>query len=66
MANLFEEIQEQMNRCRELVKEYESIGPAGAIGAALIKQDIANGERALASHDVVEMVRAYKALEGCE
>lgn len=65
MANLIEGIQEQMNRCRELASEYDKI-PAGAFGAAMIRQDIANGEKAIASGDVVEMVSALKALEGCE
>ena len=64
--NLVEGMIEQMNRCRELVKQYEEIGPAGAFAKLAIEQDIKNAEAALGSGDVVEIIVAYKALEGCE
>ena len=62
MTNLMQGLLDQMNRCREVLSEYERI-PEGAIGAMLIKQDIANAEAAIASGDVVQMVRAYAAHE---
>jgi len=65
-VNLIEGIQQQCNRCRELIQQYESIGPAGVFGAAMIRGDIKDAEDAIASGDVVEMLRAYKILEGCE
>lgn len=65
MANLIEGIQRQCNRCRELVKQYDAIGPTGAIGKRLIEADITEGEASIASGDCVRMVRAYAALEGC-
>lgn len=52
-----------MNRCRELLKVYEDIGPAGQYGLAMIKAEIIQGEKAIASGDVVEMVGAYKSLK---
>lgn len=64
--NLMDGLFEEMNRCRELAKVYESIGPAGAFGRAMILQDISRAEKAIASGDVVQMVEAYKALESCE
>jgi hypothetical protein len=45
------------------VKIYESIGPAGMIGAALIKAGIQRGEAAIASGDIVEMVSVCKYLQ---
>jgi hypothetical protein len=64
--NLIEGIQAQCNRVRELVPIYEAIGAPGAFGAAMLKADIAEGEAAIASGDVIRMLAAYKALEGCE
>ena len=52
-----------MNRCREVLKQYEQI-TEGAFGAMMIRQDIKNAEAAMASGDVVEMLAAYNALEG--
>ena len=63
MANLIEEIQEQCKRCREVVLDYRSIGPAGMFGAAMIEADIRKAEAAIASGDVVEMIGAYKVLK---
>ncbi len=62
--NLIEGLQKEMNRCRELKKEYEKI-PTGNFGATMIQVDINNGERAIASGDVVEMLKAYKDLQEC-
>lgn len=63
--NLIDGLFRQMNRCRELVKTYEEIGAAGMFGKTMIEQAIKNAEAAIRSGDVVEMVIAYKALEGC-
>ena len=46
MANLIEGLLEEMNRCREVLKQYEQI-PTGAFGAMMIKQDIANAKAAM-------------------
>lgn len=63
MTNLVEGIQQECNRLRDCVKHYEAIGPAGMIGAALIKADIQRGEAAIASGDVVEMLTTYTYLK---
>jgi hypothetical protein len=65
LMNLMEGLIAEANRCRELVKEYEAIGPAGAIGALLIKQKIQDAERAMGSGDVLDMLKAYEGLKGC-
>lgn len=64
--NLMDGLLRQMNRCRELIAQYEMIGPSGAFGKAVIKARITAAEKAISSNDVAEMVSAYKGLEGCE
>ena len=64
--NLVEGIQRQCNRVRELLPHYDAIGPTGAFGKAMLQLAIKNGEAAIASGDVVQMMAAYKELEGCE
>lgn len=64
--NLIEAIQSECSRCRELLTEYEAIGPAGAFGRITIGNDIKEAEAAIASMDAVRMIAALKALRGCE
>jgi len=61
--NLIEGLQQEMNRCRDLIKAYEEIGPVGALGKLVIENSIKNGEAAIASGDVVAMVAAYQDLK---
>ncbi len=61
--NLMDGLLREMNRNREVLKEYEAIGPAGRFGAAMIKQAIANAEKSIADNDVVQMLVCYKTLE---
>lgn len=63
--NLIEGIQKQCKRCRELKKEYDKI-PAGAFGSFWIQTTIDEGESAIASGNVVQMLSAFKELESCE
>lgn len=65
MPNLIEGIQREQNRVRELIPLYVEIGPAGAIGAALMRAAVDQGDKAIASGDVLKMLRAYKDLEEC-
>jgi len=60
--NLIEGLQKEMNRCREVLKEYESI-PQGAFGAFHIKESIRKAEWAIASGDVIEMMAVYRDLK---
>jgi hypothetical protein len=66
MPNLIEGVLAECNRVRGIVPYYEEIGPAGAIGAALLKAAIAEGEAAIASGDLLRMIRAFRALQDCE
>ena len=61
--NLIEGLQQEMNRCRDLIKVYEEIGSAGAFGKMVIENSIKSGEAAIASGDVVAMVAAYQDLK---
>jgi len=63
--NLIEGLQSEMNRCRELIKIYESI-PSGLFGLTMIKQEIEHAEKAIAESDTVEMVKCYENLRKCE
>jgi len=66
MTTLAEAIPIEQARVRELLKHYHSIGPIGVFGAAMLERAMANMDRALASGDIVEMLRAYEALKECE
>lgn len=56
----------ELERCRELLDIYKSIGPHGAFGAAIIADIVKRAETALASGDVVSMVRLYAEMKECE
>ena len=64
MPNLSESIFDEMNRVRELIKEYESLPDnAGFFGASLMKVSIKRAEIAISKSDAVEMLRAYDDLQ---
>jgi hypothetical protein len=65
--NLMEGLLSQMNRVRNVIKEYEQLpGGVGMIGASLMKIDIQKAERAIATGDVIQMLQCYSALERIE
>ena len=64
--NLIEGLQKEMNRCRELLKQYEAVGPVGAFAKNMIQGDIRRAEDTIAHGDTVEMLAAYKQLQGCK
>jgi hypothetical protein len=61
--NLPEALVREIERNRELLKEYKSIGVAGNFGARMIDYCINNAVEALASGDVIEMVKAYESMK---
>lgn len=63
VANLPDTIAKEMARVRRVQGYYKEIGPAGMFGAAMIEQDLQAAEAALASGDVVEMLRACVTLQ---
>lgn len=64
--NLMEGLINELNRVRELLKDYEEIGPAGIFGATMLKQDIKKAEKAISSGDVIQMLLAYNSLKECQ
>lgn len=53
-------------RVRDLLKEYHRIGPAGAFGAAMLEQTLKRADTAALGGDLVEMIQAFKEMQGCE
>ena len=64
--NLIESIQAEQKRCRELATQYERIGTAGAFGRMVILQAITLADRAVASGEAADMLRAYEELKNRE
>lgn len=64
MDGLFSE----MNRVREIIKEYEdpSLNGAGSLAATFMKIDIQAAEQSIKDNDVVEMLRCYGKLKEYE
>ena len=63
--NLVEGLSREIARCTELLQAYKEIGPAGAFAHTMISQEIERAQKAMGSGDIVEMMAALKALEGC-
>ena len=54
----------ELKRNRELLGLYQDLpASVGSFGSAVIKQSIEKGEKALASGDVVSMLKAYESLK---
>jgi hypothetical protein len=64
--NLMDGLLDELNRNRELLKEYETIGPAGQFGALFIKQAIQRGEQSIREGNVINMLLAYEELKGTQ
>lgn len=63
MDGLFDE----MNRVREIIKEYEAIpGGAGRLAALLMRQAIQEAETAIRENDIMKMLPAYQNLKEFE
>ena len=63
--NLPEAMEKEIQRNRELLEVYKTI-PTGAFGSMMIDRDIKEGIAALASGDVIRILRSYEALKGNE
>lgn len=58
-----DDMPKQQARARDVLGHYRAIGPPGAFGAAMIERDLREAEEAMASGDIVRIVRAYAALK---
>ncbi len=63
--NLPEAMEKQIERNRELLEIYKTIH-TGGFGATMIAHDIREGIAALASGDVIRILRSYESLKGNE
>ena len=56
----------EMDRNRELIAMYDSIGPAGAFGKSMIGRKIKVAENAMELGDTVDMLAALQELKDSE
>jgi len=67
MSNLAEGIAAEMERVTLLLKEYDQLpNNAGIFGSTIIREDLKNATKALASGDVIAILKAYESLKGIE
>jgi len=52
----------EQERCRELLRWYESIGPAGAFGAMSIRETLREADIAALSGDLPRMLASYERM----
>lgn len=62
MNTLADELPQQQARCREIQSHAREIGSPGAFLVAMLEVSLRAAERAAASGDVVEMLRATQDL----
>lgn len=61
---LADALPKEMARVRTVLGYYKEIGPAGAIGAMFIEQDLQAADLAVMSGDVVAMLQSLETLRG--
>jgi hypothetical protein len=61
--SLGELLPKEQARVREVLGHYKEIGPVGRFGAYMIEKELQAADKAIMSGDVVEMLKAYKALK---
>ena len=66
MNTVGDDMPKQQQRCRELLKVYHDLGPAGGFGAMMIEQALRRADQAVISGDIVEIVRSYQELKELE
>ena len=62
MISLGDRFPKEQARCREALKAYEEIGPAGAFGAMLIRLVLERADKAAISGDVAEMIAVFQEM----
>jgi hypothetical protein len=64
--SLAEAYPEAQARLRELIRQYESIGPAGTFGLLTLRDVQQRADKASAEQDTAAMVRLYQEMQDCE
>lgn len=66
MSSLGEEYPKEQARCRELISQYEGIGPAGAFGKLTIEQVLQRADKAMADGDTIKMIGCFQEMQACK
>lgn len=67
MASVGTEFPAEQARLRQLVQDYRSLpNGAGAFGALMIEQTLAEADQAMASGDIIAILRAFEAMRECQ
>lgn len=66
MSSVGEEYPKEQARVREILGQFKQIGPAGAIGAALIEDVLRRADRAAMSGDVLAVLRSFEEMRKVE
>lgn len=66
MSSVGEEFPKEQARVRELLGEYRAMGPAGQFGAMMLEQTLQRADAAMASGDIVAIMRAFQELKDCQ
>lgn len=64
--SLADALPKEQERVRELLVEYEKLGPVGTFGAEVLRLALHEADAAAMSGDVVRMLSAYQALKECQ
>lgn len=65
MSSVGEELPKKMQEIREVyIPAYQEIGPSGAFAISVMQNALTQAEKALASGDVIEILRSYEELNG--
>jgi len=65
--NLMQGICEEIDRVKDIVKEYEALpGGAGNFAAFFMKQDLSMAEKARNQGDTIQMIACFKKLQEYE
>lgn len=66
VTSIGEEFPKEQARVREVLASYKAIGPPGAFGAAMIEIILREADQAMASGDLVAMLKAFHKMRGVE
>lgn len=61
--NIVGALSNEISRCDQLIKVYDSIGLAGAFGKAIIERDMKEARTALESGDCIAIIQGSKKLQ---
>lgn len=65
-SSVGEDFPKEQARCRDLLVQYKRIGLPGTFGASIIEATLRKADEAMASGDVVEILKAYQAMTKLE